>query len=346
MVDGGPLVSVIVPCFNAAATIRETLLSIMGQTYARMEIIVVDDGSSDGSARIVEQLASTDRRIRLISQQNQGVAAARNAGILASNGAHIAPIDADDLWAPDKLARQMEVFELCGDRVGVVYTWYAQIDAQSRVISLHHRPDDEGQVLGRICRNNFVGNGSSAVMRKRLVEQVGGYDPGLRAQGGQGCEDWKLLLQLSAICEFRVIPAHLTGYRSTGSNMSSDTLQMMRSTELVAADSAKEFPQHERALKAHVGDTMFGLFERALLAGQHRASAILLGKMFGHDPSRALFHLAELPERLVRQGAPRSVKRLAKSVSTLGKATYDQPLFNAPDPAAANPPESGTYVSC
>jgi len=340
------LVSVIVPCFNAAATIRETLLSIIRQSYAPMEIIVVDDGSSDTSALIVDQLASTDRRIRLIRQQNQGVAAARNTGILAARGAYVAPIDADDLWGPDKLARQMEVFELCGDTVGVVYTWYAQIDARSRVISLHHRPDDEGQVLGRICRNNFVGNGSSAVMRKRLVDQVGGYDPGLRAQGGQGCEDWKLLLQLAAICEFRVIPAHLTGYRSTTSNMSSDTLQMMRSTQLVAAEATRTFPQHEVALRDHVGDTMFGLFERALLAGQHRASAILLAKMFRHDPARALFHLSELPERMVRQGAPRSVKRLAKSVSTLGKATYDQPLFNAPDPTASDVPESGTCVSC
>src|SRR5260370_12794376 len=101
------LVTVIIPAFNAARTIDETLRSVRSQTHRRLEILVVDDGSVDATAQIVRSHAAEDRRIRLIQQPNSGVAAARNRAIAEATSDYVAPIDADDLWQPDKIEKQL-----------------------------------------------------------------------------------------------------------------------------------------------------------------------------------------------------------------------------------------------
>src|SRR5258707_6035401 len=129
------LVSVIVPAYNAEKTIGETLSSVGAQTYRNLEIVVVDDGSVDGTAGIVERYTRTDSRVRLIRQANMGVAAARNRGIAEARADYIAPIDADDLWESTKIDKQMQAMMGGGPRVGLVYTWYALIDCRGKVIS-------------------------------------------------------------------------------------------------------------------------------------------------------------------------------------------------------------------
>ena len=105
MVEG--LVSVITPCYNGEKYLAETVNSVLGQTYAQWEMYIVDDGSTDGSARIAEDFAARDSRIHLIRQANAGSAAARNAGIRKAEGRYIALLDADDLWEMDFLERQL-----------------------------------------------------------------------------------------------------------------------------------------------------------------------------------------------------------------------------------------------
>src|SRR5689334_7548849 len=117
-----PMVSAVVPAYNAEATLRETLESVRSQTHERLEIIVVDDGSTDGTVAIVEAQQQIDPRIRLIRQKNAGVATARNAGAAAAKGAYLAPVDADDLWHPTKIERQLAAFAHAGPEVGLVYT--------------------------------------------------------------------------------------------------------------------------------------------------------------------------------------------------------------------------------
>jgi peptidoglycan/xylan/chitin deacetylase (PgdA/CDA1 family)/protein-L-isoaspartate O-methyltransferase len=132
------LVSVIIPAYNAAYTIAETLQSVCWQTYANLEIIVVDDGSGDETVAIVRQHAASDARIRLLQQDNAGVAAARNAGIAAAQADYIALLDADDLWHSSKIERQMAVLLARGATVALVYTWYALIDDSGTIIG--HSP--------------------------------------------------------------------------------------------------------------------------------------------------------------------------------------------------------------
>ncbi|MBR0670177.1 glycosyltransferase family 2 protein [Neoroseomonas soli] len=239
-------VAAIVPAFNAERTIDETLRSIRSQTHRDLEIVVVDDGSRDRTAEIVLAHAAADPRLRLVRQANGGVAAARNRGIAESAAPYIAPIDADDLWEPTKIARQLALFREGGERVGLVYTWSALIDQESRVVGFGDRPRDEGEVLSRMCRGNVVGNGSAALMLRSAVLEAGGYDETLRARRAQGCEDLLLYCRIAARHHVAVLPEPLTGYRQGSATMSRDALQMFRSWQIVAANLREMFPT-ERA---------------------------------------------------------------------------------------------------
>jgi glycosyltransferase involved in cell wall biosynthesis len=261
-----PCVAVIIPVFNGERTIDATLASARGQTWPNIEIIVVDDGSTDNTRGIVEQHQLADSRVRLISQRNLGVAAARNRGISATSADFIAPLDADDLWAPQKITLQMEKALSGGNDVGLVYTWFARIDVVGSVIRTDHRPMFEGRILNHMCRGNFIANGSSPLIRRRTLDRVGGYDESLRARDAQGCEDLLLYLRIAEVSEFRVVPQPLTGYRLSPSNMSSDILQMFRSGELVIQEYMERLPQYSAELRLHRQEFLFWQFARAMLA--------------------------------------------------------------------------------
>jgi glycosyltransferase involved in cell wall biosynthesis len=263
---GSQLVTVVIPAFNAAATIEETLASVRAQTYPHLEILVIDDGSLDDTATIIEARGACDARIRLIRQSNGGVAEARNRGLKEARGEFIAFIDADDLWRPDKIARQIALLARGGDQMGFVYTWYALVDARGDILSLHHKPWAAGDIFMEMCRSNIVGNGSSVLFRTAALASVGGFDGSLRSRGAQGCEDLKTYLLVAERFRVGLIPDHLTGYRLLPDNMSSDVLQMLRSFDLVATEFAIRSP----ALAKPLGDgrmkLMRWLFARSLFA--------------------------------------------------------------------------------
>ena len=122
------LVSVIIPAFNAAEYIRQTLHSVLAQTYQSLEVIVVDDGSEDGTGAIVEEFVEKDARVQLVTQCNAGVGAARNTAIRMARGEYIAPLDADDVWFPEKLEKQVACMEQYGEETGMVYCWSIRVD--------------------------------------------------------------------------------------------------------------------------------------------------------------------------------------------------------------------------
>lgn len=130
MIEGK--VSIITPCYNGAQYIAETIESVQAQTYRDWEMIIIDDGSSDDSERIVKAFTKTDDRIRLISQENLGSAAARNNGIRNSTGQYIALLDADDLWEPNFLEEQIKFIK---DKAAVcVCCSYCCIDSESKPV--------------------------------------------------------------------------------------------------------------------------------------------------------------------------------------------------------------------
>ncbi|TJW82695.1 MAG: glycosyltransferase family 2 protein, partial [Mesorhizobium sp.] len=232
----------------------------------------------------------------------------------ARNSASVAFVDADDLWAPSKIALQLRALQEGGSSAGLAYCWFAQIDENGRVFSLY-RPDADGRVLQRMCRMNFVGNGSSMLLRRSAFERAGQFDPSLRARNAQGCEDLLMCLRIAESYEFRVVPQHLVGYRMTNVNMSSDVMQMLRSCEIVLGEFREKYPQFGNDLDAHLVDMIHWLAVRALIGGQLYSACKLSKKLFIMDPCTAISRLPNMVDvycraRLVPRWIKVGVKRM------------------------------------
>lgn len=240
MIVGGPLVSVVVPAFNAGGTITETLRSISQQTYRTLEVVVVDDGSTDETAEIARRYCLIDPRFRVVSTHNRGVASARNEGIRVSAGAFIAFIDADDLWHPTKIEKQLSTLLSAGPETALVYSPFRLIDSDGNVLASPHKYGVSGWVLHRHFYTNLVGNGSALVIRRNVLEEFGGFDPWLRDQGAEGCEDLLLQLRIAKRYRFAEVAEYLVGYRRLAGNMSSNAEQMIRSGILAVTKALSE----------------------------------------------------------------------------------------------------------
>jgi glycosyltransferase involved in cell wall biosynthesis len=245
------LVSVIIPAYNAEVFIGRTLESVISQTYKNLEIIVVDDGSQDRTTEIVESFMQIDNRIILFKQQNAGVAAARNLAIAKSKGEFIAPIDADDIWYPEKIEKQVQCLLTSNANVGLVYNWSVLLDEEDVILGQYNPQQHfnfvtvEGNVYPALLYMNIVGNASVPLIRRRCFEKVGVYNCELKQQNAQGCEDWDIYLRIAEFYEYRVVPEFLVGYRQVKSSMSRATKSMAKSFELVITNTRQrclEFP--------------------------------------------------------------------------------------------------------
>jgi glycosyltransferase involved in cell wall biosynthesis len=293
------LVSVIIPAYNAQATLDDTLNSVRSQTHRNLEIVVVDDGSTDDTAIVAQRHSAVDARVRIIRQDNAGVAAARNTGIAATSGRYVAPIDADDLWAPSKIKRQLVAAAKHPGKVGLVYSWFAVIDQENRVLRHEDRADAEGFVLRELLLSNLVGNGSSALMLRSAIESTGLYDVGLRACGCEGAEDYKMYLQIAEQHEFAIVPDYLTGYREYSGNMSSDVGQMVRSRDICVDEFAIKHPELRDAIEN--GRTRFlrVMVARSAREGQYVVAARLFASMLRRNPRGGLQNAVEFVKNRV-----------------------------------------------
>lgn len=238
---GGPLVSVIMPAFNAQAFVREALESVQAQTYGNLEILVVDDGSTDDTVRIVSTVAKTDARFRLLHQAHAGVAAARNLAISHAAGKYIAPLDADDIWHPRKLELQVRCLEQSPATVGLVYAASVCIDEKGHPFGAVLFNGYAGEVLLEIVYANFLANASSPLIRRSCLARVGGYTD-LRRYA-QGSEDWDLYLRIAEQDEFEVVPEVLVGYRQVPGSLSSNYRGMQASHFGVAEHFRERHPE-------------------------------------------------------------------------------------------------------
>ncbi len=228
-----PLVSIIVPVCNGEASIGDALTSALGQTYKNVEVVVVDDGSRDRTAEIVDTIARRDGRVRLVTQDNRGVAAARNRALTVASGELIATLDADDLWDPQKIARQARRMLEAGDDTGLVYCWWIWIDERGRVLDSSPSWRVEGDAADTLVRVNVTGCASVPMFRRRSVDEVGGYDETFRSRDAEGCEDWDLALRIAERARVAVEAACLVAYRRHRGAMSTGTARMWRSHALV-----------------------------------------------------------------------------------------------------------------
>ncbi len=238
-----PLVSVVIPAYNASRFIERTLRSVLNQTYHPLEVIVVDDGSTDDTPAIVQRIAAIDSRLRYYHQTNAGVATARNCGIENSKGEFIAPIDADDLWHETNLTKQVELLANAPADVGMVYSWSIDIDEDDCLTGNLRISPHYGNVYPPLLYTNVVGNGSACLMRRSVLDKVGYYSREFRAQRSEGCEDWDIYLRIAEKYKVLVVPELLVGYRQAAGSMSTDTDMMDDSRELAFKDIARRYPK-------------------------------------------------------------------------------------------------------
>jgi glycosyltransferase involved in cell wall biosynthesis len=222
-------VSVIIPAYNAEVFLERTLRSAINQTHKAIEILVIDDGSVDGTRAIADRHALADQRIQVISTENRGVAAARNLGISKATGEYVAFLDADDLWHPTKIEKQLAALHGKPETWAAAYAYFRSIDADDFVTGGTFQAGPSGYIFGRHLSLKYVGNGSSLLVRRKVAQQIGGFDPSYAANGIGGCEDLDFELRIAEKYRLACVPEWLVGYRFYEGNMSSNSDRMARS---------------------------------------------------------------------------------------------------------------------
>ncbi|MEK7954055.1 glycosyltransferase family 2 protein [Luteolibacter soli] len=237
-----PIVTVVIPAFNAEAWLSLTLESACSQTLREIEILVVDDDSRDGTARIALDYAARDPRVRLIQRENGGVGAARNSGIREARGKYIAPLDADDLWFPEKLEAQVACMEAGGEEMGMSYCWSEKIDSQGQRLTDSFPFEIEGRAPVPLILRNFIGNASVPMFRASALADVGLYLNCEEQEGSQGCEDWDLCIRVAEKYTIGLVRRPLVGYRQVEACMSLNIPWMSLSYEIAMRRARERNP--------------------------------------------------------------------------------------------------------
>ena len=229
---GFPGVSVIIPCYNYARFLGAALDSVLGQTYSNLEVIVIDDGSSDNTAEVAALYAG---RIRYIHQENQGLSASRNNGIALASHDLLAFLDADDEWEPEFVSTLIDKLQELPDSFGLVACLDHKIGADGKRIPDRAHDSITGEVNTRdlLLKNRFFPG--ATVVRKDLFLKTGGFDTELRSS-----EDRDMWIRLSSVCRLWILPDMLIRVRKHGSNMSGNGLRMRNNIRKVLAKARRE----------------------------------------------------------------------------------------------------------
>ncbi len=200
-------VSIVIPVYNAEDVIGETLASVLAQEWSDREIVVIDDGSIDGSVDVVSKFGNV---VRLVRQDNAGVARARNRGIAESVGEYVALLDHDDLWHPAKLSKQVRILQERPE-VGMVITDVAHIDFAGRPMGVVGSGYNPSETFARLFVRGYVPTPSAALIRRSVLRSVGGFD---ETFGSAGLDDHELWTRIVLHGEITNIPEPLTYHRN------------------------------------------------------------------------------------------------------------------------------------
>ncbi len=274
------LVSIVVPCRNAERFLGAAIRSALAQAYAPVEIIVVDDGSTDGSRQVA---ASFGERITLVTQPPRGGNAARNAGIARSRGEYILFLDADDLLGPTCAASRARILA-ARPEVGLVAGWYREIDEAG--LQLPRVPElrrvSPLPAFRQAVRRNW-GPPVGWMFRREAYDRCGGFDPLLRS-----CQDWDFVIRLALRYAVEYVPEVEVFYRKVPGSVSSDPGRMLTEARKL---QRKNRAYADRGLR-YRGDCAYGTFElgrrllyQTLTEGSRGSAVVRTALLMSRHPS-------------------------------------------------------------
>jgi glycosyltransferase involved in cell wall biosynthesis len=297
-----PEVSVVIPAYNAARFLPDALDSVLAQTFRDLEVLVVDDGSSDDTPAVLARYGS---QIRCMRQSNAGVSAARNRGIAEARGRYVAFLDADDTWMPHKLARQMKALAQ-NTECGACYSAFTFVRADLTPLVVSRCKRGGASLADLLLHGNVVGSGSTVLCRRVLFDASGDFDPVLSQ-----CADWDMWVRLAARTDFLYLNEPLATYRQHGTNMSHDIARLERDS-LRVLDRGFALPElppavrsRERAAYARNYMVLAGCYFHAHRCRDFVRCAALAVAL---DPGQACYLLA-FPLRAVARLGRRLVGR-------------------------------------
>ena len=254
-----PLISVIIPAYNAEKTIKETIESILNQTFVDFELIVINDGSTDSTVDIVTSIQ--DSRLQVFSYPNAGLAASRNRGIDRATGKYISFIDADDLWTPDKLERQLKALEE-NPQAAVAYSWTDCIDESGKFSRRGIYFNLNGDVYANLLLCDFLENGSNLLILLQAFKEVGRFDQSLTA-----AEDWDMYLRLANRYQFVGLAYPQILYRISPNSTSTNVSKMERGCLQVIERNFSQVPESLQYLKCRSLANLYKILTHRAIEG-------------------------------------------------------------------------------
>ena len=271
-------VSVIIPSYNDRPFLSMALDSIKKQTFEDYEIIVVDDGSTDGTAEWLAQ--SNNPKLRILRQPNQGPSSARNLGITHAKGEYIAFLDADDLWHPTKLEKQVHCLDSF-PQAGLVNAGVIKIDSQGNQNKGSHLPEQSNSDWPNIAVENSIPCGSVPLVRKNCFKQLGGFDSQLKS-----AEDWEMWIRIAEKFEIKTVQEYLVYYRIY-SGSSSHNLQLHLEGRIAVIERTfSRLPESLVKLKSTaLGRAYLSVAWRTLMTDDYETGLALRYQAICHNPS-------------------------------------------------------------
>jgi len=240
--DARPSVSVIIPTYNRAQIVLRAVRSVLDQTFENLEVIVVDDGSTDSTRNALNSLS--DMRIRYLCQPHSGPAAARNIGFSASYGKYIHFLDSDDYFLPENIEKKIVLLEE-NHKLGWVYSdcYYTYAKSRNTILKrLYKKLLNKTNVFDLLLMHYFV-NTDTVMMRRECFEQVGGFDENL-----ESFEDMEFFFRLARLYEARLIYAPLVVIDSQGDSLTADRCRFFTGRIRVVEKTKKLFPEETKRL--------------------------------------------------------------------------------------------------
>ena len=306
-----PTVSVVVPVYNGAEYLEKTVKTILAQSFTDFELILVNDGSSDTSAELMNTFETKDNRVKTHHKENGGVACARNYGIQYAKGEFVAFCDQDDLWHPDKLEKQLLLFK--NPSVGLVYCGaLIEFTNLNKISKPSFKKKFRGEIFDQLIQQNMI-TCCSAIARKTALEEVNGFDDDRELMG---VDDWHLWLKLALHCEADLVEEYLCTHIFHGDNYSLND-QKMHDAEIVCLNKIAPLAKaegrrpnwrliknqlHVRYAQSYIYTGDFDLAARTYQRAykEHPSLPVFLKHLlYGWTPSALLHYLQKNKRKLV-----------------------------------------------